>query len=81
MSRSKWKGPFMDTYINKDIQSTKQLSIWSRRSVIPLALINKSVLIHNGLTFKKILITREKVGFKFGAFVNTRNRQKKTKKK
>jgi small subunit ribosomal protein S19 len=73
MRRSKWKGNFIDNSIIKlSNQSKKQLKIWSRRSVIPAFLIGVTVLIYNGKEFKKVKITREKVGFKFGEFCTTR---------
>jgi len=53
-------------------QNKKQLKVWSRRSVVPAFLIGATVLIYNGKEFKKIKITREKVGFKFGEFSTTR---------
>lgn len=69
MSRSIWKGPFLDNFL---FFKKKKNKIWSRRSVIPSYLIGKMVLIHNGKIFKKIFINREKVGYKFGEFCNTR---------
>ena len=81
MSRSKWKGNFIDQSIFKSVQnSKKQIKIWSRRSVIPSFLIGSTVLIYNGKEFKKILITREKIGFKFGEFCTTRRYKSKSKK-
>lgn len=75
MRRSKWKGNYIDNSIlklSKLNQNKKQLKIWSRRSVIPAFLIGANVLIYNGKEFKKLKITREKVGFKFGEFCTTR---------
>jgi len=73
MGRSKWKGNFMDSSVIKlSNQNKKQLKVWSRRSVVPAFLIGATVLIYNGKEFKKIKITREKVGFKFGEFSTTR---------
>ena len=69
MSRSIWKGPFLDNFL---FLKKKKNKICSRRSVIPSYLIGKMVLIHNGKIFKKIFINREKVGYKFGEFCNTR---------
>lgn len=77
MSRSIWKGLYCDLSINHNIILKKKIDIWSRRSSIPHFLINKIVFVHNGKTFKKLLITREKVGFKFGEFVFTKTRLKK----
>jgi len=73
MRRSKWKGNFIDNSVLKlSFQKKKQLKIWSRRSVIPSFLIGDTVLIYNGKEFKKVKITREKLGFKFGEFSTTR---------
>ncbi len=81
MSRSKWKGNFIDQAVLKVLQNTKkQLKIWSRRSVIPAFLIGSTVLVYNGKEFKKVTITREKIGFKFGEFCTTRRYKSKSKK-
>ncbi len=81
MSRSKWKGNFIDQAILKTTQnSKKQIKVWSRRSVIPSFLVGSTVLVYNGKEFKKIIITREKVGFKFGEFCTTRRYKSKSKK-
>ena len=75
MSRSAWKG----LYISKNVlkQKKKIFKIWSRNSSIPSSLIGKTVLIHNGQLFVKVLITRDKVGYKFGEFSLTRKYFKK----
>jgi len=39
--------------------------------------MDKHVFIHNGLGFQKVLITRQKIGFKFGTFTKTRKFTKK----
>lgn len=77
MSRSIWKGNFLDNnFIKKISKKQKISSIWSRQSVIPQVLIGSSVLVHTGKSFKKLIITRDKVGFKFGAFILTRTKPK-----
>lgn len=85
MSRSIWKGLYCSLAINKNIlKSKKKINIWSRESCIPGFLLNKDVFIHNGKSFKKVLITREKLGYKFGEFASTkvhRKPKKKVKKK
>lgn len=78
MSRSKWKGPFIDNSIFKRINN-KKLKIWSRSSVIPYFLLGETVLVHNGREFKKVIITREKIGYKFGEFSFTRKHVSKMK--
>ena len=75
MSRSKWKTLFNNIYTKKK----KKLYIWSRNSTIPSSLIGNFVFVHFGNGFKKILVSREKVGFKFGAFANTRKSRQKLK--
>jgi ribosomal protein S19 len=72
MGRSIWKGPFLDKIFLKK-KAIKLTQIWSRRSSIPGYLVGKKISIYNGKTFKKIFITREKIGFKFGDFCFTRN--------
>jgi len=74
MSRSIWKGNFIDQSLIERQNSKKTLNIWSRNSVIPGFLEGNIVFVHNGKSFKKLKISREKVGFKFGFFVKTRNR-------
>lgn len=78
MSRSKWKGPFIDSSII-NLSSKKNIKVWSRTSVVPASFIGETVLVYNGKDFKKITITRDKVGFKFGAFSFTRKNVSKIK--
>lgn len=72
MSRSIWKGPFIDPKILKNKKQKVNYKIWSRSSVIPSSLIGETVFVHNGKEFKRVSITREKIGFKFGEFSFTR---------
>jgi small subunit ribosomal protein S19 len=78
MSRSKWKGPFLDISISK-ASLIKKPKIWCRSSVIPSFLVGESVFIHNGKEFKRVSITRDKVGYKFGEFSFTRRNVSKAK--
>lgn len=80
MSRSKWKGPFFNLTLYKELLDLRTSSkikswdykVWSRDSVIPSNLIKRKVLVHTGKTLKKVFVNREKVGLKFGALANTR---------
>lgn len=73
MSRVKWKSPAFDLKLFKNVYCKDyNIKVWSRNSIISESLIGKRVLIHNGNVFKKLLIIREKVGFKFGDFSYTR---------
>ena len=81
MSRSKWKGPFLDLALLNPNFSKKELNVWSRRSNIPFTFIGKNIYVHNGLGFKKVPIDLKRVGFKLGTFVPTRKFVKKLKSK
>jgi len=78
MSRSNWKTKVFNVNLilkcAKKELSFVEKNIFSRTSSIPASLINTVVSIHNGSLFKNLLITREKVGFKFGDFVHTRKK-------
>lgn len=72
MSRAKWKGPFMDW--NTLTLSKKKIypNLWCRSSVIPKKVSNTIVCVHNGREFKRVIITKDKVGYKLGEFSFTR---------
>jgi len=72
MTRALWKGPFIDPNLLKNKNKRPNLKLWSRSSVIPASLVGETVLVHSGKEFKKVAVTREKVGFKFGEFSFTR---------
>ena len=89
MSRAKWKGPFFDLNLFKKIstiQSKTPQNWWNkklrtRNSVIPKMLVGRAVYVYNGHFFKKLNISTEQVGFKFGDFCFTRTIGKKKPKK
>ena len=87
MNRSKWKGPFIDPNITKNIKSLnkkKSLPTISRNSTIIPKFIGMKFNVHTGKTFLEISISKEMVGHKFGEFSPTRGRfsfKKKKKKK
>ena len=78
MSRSVWKGPFVDPSLLKKVeklkdQSNKQpIKTWSRRSTIIPEFVGYSFLIYNGKKFIPIKISEEMVGHKLGEFSPTR---------
>nr|AVR57682.1 ribosomal protein S19 [Halamphora calidilacuna] len=88
MSRSKWKGPYLNKNIAKNLQQSKKSYkklIVSRNSVILPTFIDKTFEVYNGKKFNEILVTEEMIGHKFGEFSATRKRfvfkdKKKTKK-
>jgi small subunit ribosomal protein S19 len=77
MSRSAWKGHFF----KKNLLKKKIKKVWCRNSSIPFHLNGQKVFVYNGKEFKKVYITREKIGYKFGEFSFTRKFTKKLKTK
>lgn len=78
MSRSIWKKLFVDSFLLKSFKSLSNMKkIWSRRSAITTRALGKTILIHNGKDFKKVVIKREHLGFKFGEFALTKKYTKK----
>ena len=78
MSRSVWKGPFVDPSLLKKVEKLKNQSnptpikTWSRKSTIIPEFIGISFLIYNGKKFIPIKISEEMVGHKLGEFSPTR---------
>ena len=71
MSRSVWKGPFVDGYLLKKADASRSsgrhemIKIWSRRSTILPQFVGLTFGVYNG-------VTEEMVGHKFGEFSPTR---------
>jgi small subunit ribosomal protein S19 len=80
MSRSKWKGPFVDPKLFKDIttspnkKSQPSVKTISRCSEIIPGFVGTNFDVYNGKTFSKVEITKEMVGFKLGEFSPTRKK-------
>ena len=78
MSRSVWKGPFVDPSLIKKVDKLKTqtnkspIKTWSRKSTIIPEFVGVSFLIYNGKKFIPIKISEEMVGHKLGEFAPTR---------
>ena len=78
MSRSVWKGPFVDPSLIKKVEklmndvNKKPIKTWSRKSTIIPDFIGLSFLIYNGKKFIPITVSEEMVGHKLGEFSPTR---------
>ena len=78
MSRSVWKGPFVDPSLLKKVEKLKTqpnptpIKTWSRKSTIIPEFVGVSFLIYNGKKFISIKISEEMVGHKLGEFSPTR---------
>ena len=78
MSRSVWKGPFVDSYLLRKAEKARQsgrneiIKTWSRRSTIMPQFVGLTFGVHNGKKFLPVLVTEHMVGHKFGEFSPTR---------
>ena len=78
MSRSIWKGPFVDGHLLRKVQeasktgSRSAIKTWSRRSTILPQFVGLNFAVHNGKKFIPVFITEEMVGQKLGEYAPTR---------
>ena len=78
MSRSVWKGPFVDSYVLKKAEKSREsgrnevIKIWARRSTIMPQFVGLTFGVHNGQKFVPVLVSENMVGHKFGEFAPTR---------
>lgn len=79
MTRSVWKGPFVDGYLIAKVQKLMEsgkseiIKTWSRRSTIIPLFVGYTFAVHNGNKFIPVAVTEEMVGMKLGEFAPTRN--------
>jgi len=78
MSRSVWKGPFVDGYLLKKLEKVAAsgrneiIKTWSRRSTILPDFVGKTFGVHNGKVFVPVVVNENMVGHKLGEFAPTR---------
>ncbi|MEL6218613.1 MAG: 30S ribosomal protein S19 [Pseudomonadota bacterium] len=78
MSRSVWKGPFVDPYVLKKAAKAAEsgrndvIKIWSRRSTILPQFVGLTFGVHNGKKHIPVAVSEEMIGHKFGEFAPTR---------
>jgi len=78
MTRSLWKGPFVDGYLLRKAEAARAagrhevIKIWSRRSTILPQFVGLNFGVYNGQKHIPVLVTEEMVGHKFGEFAPTR---------
>ena len=78
MSRSIWKGPFVDGYLLKKVEQARVsgsnaiIKIWSRRSTILPQFVGLTFGVHKGHKHIPVLISEDMIGHKFGEFAPTR---------
>ncbi len=78
MSRSLYKGPFVDYHLQQKIDKAREgsskdmIKTWSRRSTITPDFIGFTFAVHNGRKFIPVFVTENMVGHKLGEFALTR---------
>jgi small subunit ribosomal protein S19 len=78
VSRSVWKGPFVDGFLLKKADKARStgrnevIRIWSRRSTILPQFVGLTFGVHNGQKFIPVMVTENMIGHKFGEFSPTR---------
>ena len=79
MTRSVWKGPFVDGYLLKKADAALSsgrkdvIKTWSRRSTIMPQFVGLTFGVHNGHKHVPVLVSEDMVGMKLGEFAPTRN--------
>jgi small subunit ribosomal protein S19 len=78
VARSVWKGPFIDGYLLKKAETSREsgrkevIKSWSRRSTILPQFVGLTFGVYNGHKFIPVLVTENMIGHKFGEFAPTR---------
>jgi small subunit ribosomal protein S19 len=78
MSRSVWKGPFVDLYLLKKAETAQDagarapIKTWSRRSTILPQFVGLTFNVYNGHKFIPVAVNEDMVGHKLGEFAPTR---------
>ncbi len=78
MSRSIWKGPFVDGYLLKKAEAASTskrsdiIKIWSRRSTVLPQFVGLTFGVYNGHKHVPVQVSEEMIGHKFGEFAPTR---------
>ena len=78
MTRSLWKGPFVDGYLlakadrAQDSGRKDVIKTWSRRSTIMPQFVGLTFGVHNGQKHIPVMVSEDMVGHKLGEFAPTR---------
>jgi len=86
MNRVKWKGPYVDNNLLKNVKTSelnikKSIKTITKNSLILPQFVGFSLEIYNGKTFITVTIINEMIGHKLGEFVSTRKQFSYKKKK
>ena len=78
MTRSVWKGPFVDRHLLKKVEEARTgsgknvIKTWSRRSTILPDFVGLTIAVHNGKQHIPVYVSENMVGHKLGEFALTR---------
>jgi small subunit ribosomal protein S19 len=78
VTRSVWKGPFIDGYLLKKADKSREsgrsevIKMWTRRSTVLPQFVGLTFGVYNGQKHIPVLVSEEMVGHKFGEFAPTR---------
>ena len=78
MTRSVWKGPFVDGYLLKKADAAQSanrkdvIKTWSRRSTVMPQFVGLTFGVHNGQKHVPVVVSEDMVGHKLGEFAPTR---------
>ena len=79
MSRSVWKGPFVDSYVLKKAEKARDsgrnnevIKIWSRRSTILPQFVGLTFGVYNGRKHVPVTISEDMIGQQIGEYSPTR---------
>lgn len=78
MSRSTYKGPFVDEKLMKKVMAQKSggaktpIKTWARRSSIAPEFVGHTFAVHQGKNFVSVYVSEAMVGHKLGEFAPTR---------
>ncbi len=77
MSRSSWKGPYVDPRVTKKIEGkkpdqVKPFKTWARACQISPEMVGFAFLVHNGKDFIEVRPNEDMVGHRLGEFSPTR---------
>ena len=79
MTRSVWKGPFVDMQLLKKAEKLAEsgrkevIKTWSRRSTILPQFVGLTFGVYNGQKFVPVTVSEQMVGHKLGEFSPTRS--------
>ena len=79
MTRSVWKGPFVDGYLLKKVEKLREsgrndiIKTWSRRSTVLPQFVGVTFGVYNGRKHIPVSISEDMIGHKLGEFSPSRS--------